>query len=131
MRIQRRQPSEENPVRNFYVPNEEVDVRELYDRHIVPFLSHKSAVYVTEEKDVVLETELVRICFRDIHEDVSSQIQDLILDSWETSAAIEKLLEADRNNPEKTSSVLLEEIEWGIDSIPVPQVPQYYFEQLS
>lgn len=131
MKIQRRQPSEENPVQNFYVPNEEVDVREIYDKYIAPFLSQKSAVYATEEKEIVLETKSVIIRFCEIQEDISLRILDLILDFWETSAAIEKLLQTARNSPKKTSSVILEEINDQIRAIPEPQVPQYSFAQLS
>lgn len=130
MKIQLRQPSAENPVQNFYLRNEKSDALDVYMKYIQPFLLEKSSVFGNEKEDFVVKTEAAEITFHDTEAEMSFQILELISDFWKTSAAIKKVIQADRNDPEKTGKVLLSELDQMIDAIPEPRVPQYSFSQL-
>lgn len=130
MKIQLRQPSAENPVQNFYVRNEKSDALEVYTKYIKPFLTEESSVFGNEKENFVLKTEAAEISFRETEEEMSFQILELISDFWETSAAIGKVIQEDRNNPEKTGEVLAEELDQRLDVIEVPQDSGYTFAQL-
>lgn len=109
-KTQGRCPQEENLVQNLSIPNREVDVRDIYMKYVKPFFSEEGSILGEEKEKFIIKAKEQEIMFRFMKEKGSfCVISELISDL--TSMVIKEIVRVDAEDPQKTSAILLEELE--------------------